>query len=505
MTKNKILFWIDMWFFHFGIAQSLQKKYDYELSAIIDVGKKEKDFFINQNFVNFHKQWFFDDHVKNLKKKPNLDYLKSIEQKYQINIWNIAYGDKFFHPRYNLYYEFTEDEILNLIEEECIFYEKILEDVKPDFLALFMTNNHPTQLLHEICKNKKIKILMLIPTKFRGRFLISENEYGVDKVGELNTKILNSKTNDDLKKFWNNYNLLKHVSNFEKTHFKSHTWQRYKAILSYFLDFGDQSYMERYSSFGRSKIKVFVNKLNKKLKKSAITSFLDKNLDKSISTEPFVYFPLHYEPERITLTAGRYYPDQITAVTNIARSLPVGFKLYVKEHPAQGTLGWRDTSFYKKIMKMPNVKLLHPSVTHEEIMKNCSLVITIAGSAALEAAFFNKPTIILGEMNFPIESIQKLEKLENLPYLIRTSLNKKYDYSDLNRYVELVEKNSFECDIHGMASDFSYRFGYKGPKMESDLPNEKVQSYLSDYESTFVKLADEHFKKITQHNDFQSS
>ena len=56
-----------------------------------------------------------------------------------------------------------------------------------------------------------------------------------------------------------------------------------------------------------------------------------------------------------------------------------------------------------------------------------------------------------------------------------------------------------------MASDFSYRFGYKGPKMESDLPNEKVQSYLSDYESTFVKLADEHFKKITQHNDFQSS
>jgi len=504
MTCNKILFWIDMWFFHYGIAKSLQKKYDCEVSAIIDVGEKEKIFFKKQNFVNFHKKWFFSEHVKNLKKKPNLQYLKLIEQKYQLNIWNLAYGDKFFHPKYNLNYEFTEEEILNLVEQECILYERILEEIKPDFLCLFMTNNHPTQLLYEICKNKKIKILMLIPTKFRGRFLISENEYGVDKVGELNTEILNSKTDEDVEKFWNKYNLLKHVKNFEKTHFKSHTWLRYKAILDFFLDFGDQSYMQRYTNFGRTKFKVLSDKSNRKLKKSVRTSFLDKNLDRKISSKSFVYFPLHYEPERITLTAGRFYPDQITAITNIARSLPVGIKLYVKEHPAQGTLGWRKTSFYKQIMKMPNVKLLHPSVTHEEIMKKCSLVITIAGSAALEAAFFKKPAIILGEMNFPIKAIQKLEKLENLPTLIKTSLNQTYDYNDLKRYIELIEKNSFECDIHGMASDFSYRFGYKGPKMESELPDDKVKSYLTDYKSIFEKLADEHFKKMTQHKNFQS-
>ena len=125
-----------MWFFHYGIAKSLQKKYDCEVSAIIDVGEKEKIFFKKQNFVNFHKKWFFTDHVKNLKKKPKLQYLKLIEQKYQVNIWNLAYGDQFFHPKYNVNYEFTEEEILNFIEQECIFFEIILEETKPDYLLI---------------------------------------------------------------------------------------------------------------------------------------------------------------------------------------------------------------------------------------------------------------------------------------------------------------------------------------------------------------------------------
>jgi len=39
---KKILFFIDLWFFHYGIAKFIQEKSDYELFSIIEVEDKAK-------------------------------------------------------------------------------------------------------------------------------------------------------------------------------------------------------------------------------------------------------------------------------------------------------------------------------------------------------------------------------------------------------------------------------------------------------------------------------
>ena len=52
---------------------------------------------------------------------------------------------------------------------------------------------------------------------------------------------------------------------------------------------------------------------------------------------------------------------------------------------------WRDQSFYKDIIKLQNVKLVHPSVNPRDILEKCDLVTTIAGTVGLEALFFEKP------------------------------------------------------------------------------------------------------------------
>ena len=60
---------------------------------------------------------------------------------------------------------------------------------------------------------------------------------------------------------------------------------------------------------------------------------------------------------------GRAWMNQIEAIRNIARNLPVGMKLLVKEHPA--ALGYRSVSFYKKVTAIPNVLLVSPGLAVE--------------------------------------------------------------------------------------------------------------------------------------------
>ena len=89
---------------------------------------------------------------------------------------------------------------------------------------------------------------------------------------------------------------------------------------------------------------------------------MENNLNRKIfQNEKFIYYPLHIEQERSLLIAAPYYTNQIEIIRSIAKSLPIDYKLYVKEHPSQANRNWRDISDYKEIINIPNVRLIHPS------------------------------------------------------------------------------------------------------------------------------------------------
>ena len=71
---------------YFGIAKFMQEKHNGEFSAIVDVTNKPKKFYQQQKIVNFTKTWFYHDHIIT-DKKADLSYPKSIEEKYDINLW----------------------------------------------------------------------------------------------------------------------------------------------------------------------------------------------------------------------------------------------------------------------------------------------------------------------------------------------------------------------------------------------------------------------------------
>ena len=143
----KILFWIDSLKLHFILAKFIQDNLDCDIYSIFEITDKPKKFFQNQKFVKFKKVWFYYDYILKTKRKPDLNYLESIEEKYNIFLWLIPANDRFF-TNLNKFYRFSYDQILLILEDEIKLYEMILDEVKPDFVLMMPTHQQHNHIFY---------------------------------------------------------------------------------------------------------------------------------------------------------------------------------------------------------------------------------------------------------------------------------------------------------------------------------------------------------------------
>ncbi len=503
MTE-KIIFWLGGDLTSFGTAKFLQEKYVCNLFAVIDITDRQKKFFQEQNLVKFEKTWYYHDFVLP-KSSVDLEYLSNFEKKYNIDLWLLALNERLFY-RFNEYHKFTRLEILSILEQECNLFEKILEETKPDFLIINTTVLHHHQLFYEICRLQEIKVLMLDQSRFGYLCLISQERDKIDYMDDLKNVKSSNRTIEDLQNFLKTHNISDQLNTY-KNQFITSKWKKIKAAFDFILISKNTNIRTHYTYFGRTKFRVLIKSLKYLVIDKYYEVFINGNLHKEIDDKtPFVYFPLHQEPERVLLIGSPFYTNQIETIRHIAKSLPSGYKLCVKEHPTQTIRGWRKTSFYKEIMEIPNVDLLHPSVSSEQIMKKCSLVITVGGTSGLEAVFYQKPSIIFADMGYGIlPSVYRLKTITELPSAIKLSLQKKVNLEDLDKYISVIEKNSFEFDYPGFQLEYSNYFYYGGHLIDVEIPEEKMKLFLDKHHIMFEQLASEYIKKINQHKKNQSA
>jgi len=502
--KDKILVWCDTTFIYFNLAHIIQKNYDCELYSIIEVPDATKKFFHQQKFVNFKKFWFLHDYISKTKNKPNLQYLRSIEEKYHINLWLIAFNDRIFY-KFNDYYKFNTDEVLSILEQECILYENILDEIKPDFVLMPSTNQQHNQLFYDLCKAKGTKVLIASSARLGHKMIISTELDKLDNFDvsfEENQKEIGSK---EIEEYLKLHDPRKRLTS------KSGKWQHsntdYFKAASHYIFSPNTNVSTHYSYYGRTKLNVIIKMLVYTLKKKYREFFMKNNLEYEIDeSKPFIYFALHQEQERALLIGAPFYTNQVELVRSIVKSLPVGYNLYVKDHHAMVLRGWRSVSECKEIMNLPNVHLLHPSVKNEDIMPKCSLIITVKGSPSIEAAFYSKPSIIFSDTGyFDLPSMYKINAIEELPQAIRISLQRRVELSDVNRYVHLLEKNSFNFDLAGIFMEFAETFHHSGFLVDVEIPISKMENFIKDHEKQFNIFALEYIKKIKQYKKFISN
>jgi len=482
----------------FGVLHHLKNIVPSKNFAIIDRSIRTKNFFEKQQFVDFNKLYFYKESQSTFH-DVDIEYLKKFEKKYNINLSQIIYSDPTFFPIYHNS-KFNHKEILSLIEDDCKFYEKILEESKPDFLIIHVGGQKQLNLLTSMCKSIGIKILQFAPARFGKRFQISREYDVLDKSLPKNYQnvpidesyLSKLKTDLDLYSFYHGstpwgYNLSK--LSFFVGQLKNITKMRSDLKNSY-------------SDIKTSFVGNFFNIFKKNIKKIYRKRFLDKHTLTYIpKNEKFVFYSLHVQPEQTTSVQAPFVTDQINLIRNIAKSLPIDHFLYVKEHFSQGLFWhWRPIEYYKEILNMPNVRLFHPSINSSLLLANCSIVATITGSTGYEGMMYKKPIIVFADVgNMEIDSVFKVENFEELPKTIRDALKLQDPTLGYRDFFEAKLEESFDVDFL-FFNDAQTSFYIANTPMDK-IKIEDMASFLQRHEKLLKKVTDKFKNKIIQYEN----
>jgi capsule polysaccharide modification protein KpsS len=162
----------------------------------------------------------------------------------------------------------------------------------------------------------------------------------------------------------------------------------------------------------------------------------------------YVYYPLHLEPEASTLYwAPFYFENQMAIAENIAKALPLGWYLYIKENPKM--FGKRGISFYLYLKRFSNIKFISANLSGIDLIKKSKAVVTITGTSSLEAAFMGKPSFIFGDVFFDAcPGVYRIKQWEGAREFIKRKIeNFRYDEDRLIRftwaYLNSLDKGMF--------------------------------------------------------------
>jgi hypothetical protein len=142
--------------------------------------------------------------------------------------------------------------------------------------------------------------------------------------------------------------------------------------------------------------------INKRFSRYFQINYYHKNITvnniEDLKDLKYIVFPLHYHPESSTLINGRWINDQIKIIQLIVANMPPNYKLIVKEHKV--AMGRRPLLFYKDILKIPDVVLANENFFMGDLIKKSYGIITIAGTAGLEAYLIGKKVGVIGDVYY---------------------------------------------------------------------------------------------------------
>ena len=175
---------------------------------------------------------------------------------------------------------------------------------------------------------------------------------------------------------------------------------------------------------------------------------------------PYVYFPLHCQPETSSSIKAKNFYRLREAVAFFASELPGDWTLVVKEHPHQlRRLRPREPGFFDQIASIDGVQLVRSSSANQRLIDGAVAVACVSHSSITANAAFNGiPVISLGESHFReapgyfcVETSADLRKAIEL---VRTNQVGRKD-GDLENFIARLERSTFEGEFGEQFVDVS--------------------------------------------------
>ena len=336
---------------------------------------------------------------KSLTHQPDIEYLKKLEETYAISSLSLTMiADRHFGDNEKLL-NYTQK--LALIELTFNYAIGLTDKYNYQFAWFESVGDFFSYIIYLVFKHRKIEISMIVHGQFPGKVAIANNEQLIwNKVeSEIsNIQNLSQPSYEEIKKakiFLEDYRQnLPVPTSFSKRSLPRISLSDLKNFIRWFKDGFSQD--KRYNIFYQSPVHIIWIKFRRILRAFRAKKIFD-DIRKDDLGE-YVFFPLHFQPEMTTLVCAPYCINQVAVIEDIAKSLPIGVRLIVKEH--HGSIGRRRISDYLDIKKNWNVTLIGPAEDTMEIIKNSQAVVTINSTVGLQGFLLGIPVVTLARVGY---------------------------------------------------------------------------------------------------------
>lgn len=374
---------------------------------------------------------------------------------------------------------FSYNERLDLYYQQLRLNLALIEHFHPDVVLLdSIPHDVFSYVLYALCRHKGIKTIMFSYTAFEKIFIpirYFEDEYPnailYKKLlsGSLNPDFtLSSHTEDYLEKLRRkdpSQAVAASVKPF-LPEIKEYNISGFRIRLKLFWDFildiynlaKSISYLARPAYIKRRGEKIGRNfiwsgfefqlyKFRAKRKKRELLLYYNKLCGRPDFNESYIYVPLHYQPELTSCPLGNFYVNQLLIIELLSKTLPEGWKIYVKENIVQFLPGFRGecsrtTDFYDRLAAFPQVRIIPTTTSTFELIDNSRAVALVAGTAGLEAVVRGKPVMTFGHAWYnDCEGVFYIESLQDCEEAVSKIINGiKIDYDKVRLFLYALEQ-----------------------------------------------------------------
>lgn len=454
-----------------AIALELKNKYGVKEFCGYVMTRNAQRFAHSQKDIAYTDLLVDEDlHNQYKSEKLDIEYLKKLESEYGFpNLWPYIAIDRTLMmdippKEYSISPTppYTHEEMLRILQVKFRSIIGFLNKERPDFIVGVNVSCVGNTTLYYVAKKMGIKYYTIDNGKIGNRITFSDNYKtlsGVEKIfRKIRKESYKSPKCAEAKEFLEKFRKNPKPPPFAAEEKRKSTLEKIISIIrgalftfkSIFV-FARNRHKEDTST--ENPFYLFRNKLKRKIRGLRNLNAL---YDKVDLNEDFAYFPLHFEPEITTLLYSPFYTNQINLLSQIAKSLPVHFKLYVKEHPSM--LEYRPTEYYRELKKIPNLKLISLKQSSLELVEKSKIIITISGTVGFEAAMLKKPVITFGDIFYNnLSFIKRCGAIEELPYLIKSQLeNFQYDNQEVIDFLSAIFEDTLPFDFTDLWAKGNY-------------------------------------------------
>jgi len=308
---------------------------------------------------------------------------------------------------------------------------------QPDLILLTDVVNLSKYIIVELAFQRKIPTMFLLPVRIEKFEAFSNTPYEhfkfiYDRLNELRKETTQSEHLDEAEGIV--FDILNKKNQYHDAAQMSGVGPTEKETIN--ASFLAKNYRKAVSKTVRHLASRNRGKQTRKIVASAFTKPIEMSrvwlrrkyslprykFDQPVAGEQFIFFPLHSEPETAISLNAPQIGNQAELAWNIATSIPIEMKLYVKDHPRM--YGLRPVEYYERMReRSPNVRVLHPLGNTLDFVPSARLVIVVSGTTGLEALLNGIPVITLGACNFQyLTGVTRTRNLAMLPQVIRDAL-----------------------------------------------------------------------------------